>query len=91
MLMGTNYITNRPPGIADVQCSRLIFQPGYRIIVRTRGKLDAGQRRKLRKSVQKFAGCEVEVLIINVFDMELEIQKGMAGMPCPMCGRTTTP
>jgi len=83
----TNFLQGRLPQIADVQCSRLVFQPGDRIIVRMRVNIDREQYRKLRKSVQKFAGCEVEVLIINELEMEIEVNKGMAGMPCPMCGK----
>ena len=86
-----NFLTNRPPGIADVQCRRMTFQPADRIIVRVRDKLDSYQKKRLRKSVRKFAGCEVEVLIINELEMDFEVQKGMAVMPCPMCGRITTP
>ncbi len=86
-----NFLQNKPPHIADVQCSRLTFQPGDRIIVRVRTRLDGSQIRKLRKSVQKFAGCEVEVLIINELVMNIEVQKGMAGTTCPLCGKATTP
>ena len=85
----SNVLRNRPPQIADVQCSRLTFQPGDRTIVRMRVNIDNEQRRKLRKSIQKFAGCEVEVLIINELEMDIEVAKGMAGMPCPMCGKVT--
>jgi len=88
--MPPNFLRKRPPKIADVQCSRLVFQPGDRIIVRVQVNLDSDQYRKLRKSVQKWAGCEVEVLIINVMIMDLEIQKGAAVGPCPVCGRTAT-
>lgn len=84
-----NFLQNRPPKIADVQCSRLTFQPGDRIIVRVQVRLDADQKKKLRKSIRKFAGCEVEVLIINVMDMEIEIQKGVAGVACPVCGKVS--
>ena len=82
-----NILRNRPPQIADVQCSRLTFQPGDRIIVRVRVNLDNDQRRKLRKSVQKFAGCEVDELIINELEIDVEVAKGLAGHPCPMCGK----
>ena len=85
-----NFLQKRPPHVADVQCSRLTFQPGDRVIVRVRTKLDQHQQKRLRKSVQKFAGCEVEVLIVNELEMDFEIQKGMAGMPCPVCGKSTT-
>jgi len=83
-------MANRLPQLADVQCHRVDWQPGDRIIVRVRSKLDFQQRKRLRSSIQKFARCEVEVLIINELEiMGFEIQKGMAGMPCPVCGRKT--
>ncbi len=62
------------PRIADVQCSRLVFQPGDRILVRVYHKIDKDQMRKLRKSVTKWAGCDVEVLIINALDMDIEVE-----------------
>ena len=61
--------------LADVQCSRLTFEPGDRIIVRTHQKLDRDQQRKLRRSIRRFAGCEVEVLIINLLEMDIEVIK----------------
>lgn len=62
-------------GIADVSCSRLRFEPGDRIIVRTNGQLDQSQQAHLRKSICKFAGCEVEVLIINILQMDISVEK----------------
>lgn len=63
------------PGIADVQCSRLTFQPGDRIMVRTHSRLDESQKRKLRKSIVKWAGCEVEVFVYSLLDMEIEVDQ----------------
>jgi len=51
------------PRIADVNCSRLHFDPGDRVLVRTTHRLEKESERKLRRSIQKWAGCEVEVLI----------------------------
>lgn len=63
------------PQIADVQCSRLRFQPGDRILVRTHSRLDESQKRKLRKSIVKWAGCEVEVFVYSLLDMEIEVDQ----------------
>lgn len=63
------------PGLADVQCHRLKFEPGDRILVRVNHKLDQDQQRKLRRTVQKWAGCEVEILIIDLTVMDIEIEK----------------
>jgi len=63
------------PRIADVQCERLQFQPGDRILVRSHHRLSYDQEKKMRKSIQKWAGCEVEVLIICLLDMDIDIEK----------------
>ena len=83
-----HFLQKRPPQIADIQCSRLVLQPGDRLIARVQVNLDNDQIKRLRKSIQKWAGCEVEVLFINVNTLNIEVQKGMAGMPCPVCGRS---
>lgn len=65
----------RRPGLADVQCSRLVFEPGDRVIVRHFGKLDSDQRRKLRKTIERWAGVDVEVLIVDTSRMEVRVEK----------------
>lgn len=67
---------NQLPRIADVKCSRLQFQPGDRILVQSRHRLTKDELRKLRKSIQKWAGCEVEVLIYCPLDFDITIEKG---------------
>lgn len=62
------------PRIADVRCQRLKFQPGDRILVRTTIRLEPDQQRRLRKSIIKWAGCEVEVLIYSALDMDIRIE-----------------
>ena len=84
-----NFLQNRPPRLADVQCCRVDWQPGDRIIVKLRTNVDADWKKRMRKSIRKFARCEVEVLFINELAMDIEVQKGMAGMPCPVCGKST--
>jgi hypothetical protein len=37
--------------------------------------MDPDTRQKLTKAIQKWAGCEVEVLVICTSDMEMEIDK----------------
>ncbi len=68
-------IGQKRPRIADVQCSRLVFEPGDRLLVRTTHRLNNEEKRKLRKSILKWAGVEVEVLIICLLDLDIEIQK----------------
>lgn len=52
------------PRLADVQCSRLRFMPGDRIIVRSRVVLDKEDQTKLKKTVERWAGDGVEVLVV---------------------------
>lgn len=63
------------PRLADVNCTRYKFDPGDRIVVRTRGQVTRDQEKKIRASICKWAGCEVEVLIVNVLVMDLEVLK----------------
>jgi hypothetical protein len=63
------------PRIADVRCTRLVFQPGDRILVRSMHRLEPDQKKKLRRSIEKWAGCAVEVLIVCLQDFDIEIEK----------------
>lgn len=63
------------PRIADVQCSRLKFEPGDRILVKSRHKLDPYQQKQIKKSIQKWAGTDIEVLIYCEMDLSIEIAK----------------
>jgi hypothetical protein len=62
------------PKIADVQCSRIHFEPGDRVLVKVYHQLDKDQIIRLRKSIQKWAGVEVEVLIYNGTQMEIGVE-----------------
>lgn len=64
----------KTPRLADVQCSRLTFNPGDRVLVRTHQRLDKDARRKLHRTVQRWAGVDVEVLIYCLLDMEVDIE-----------------
>ncbi len=63
------------PRIADVQCSRLRFQPGDRMLVRSHHRLTNDEKRKLRKSILKWAGEPIEIFIYCLLDYEIEIVK----------------
>lgn len=63
------------PRIADVQCSRMQFQPGDRILVKVRQSIDKEAATKLRKTVEKWAGNHVEVLIVDLTLMDIEIER----------------
>jgi len=59
------------PRIAEIKCQRIQFQSGDRILVKTYHNLTIEQQRKLRKSISKWAGCEVEIFFVNVLQMDL--------------------
>lgn len=70
------------PKVADVQCSRIKFEPGDRVIVRSHHRLSHEQAAKLRKSLQKWAGCEIEVLIVDLTQYDVEVDKrSIVGVP----------
>ena len=60
----------------DVRVGRIKFNPGDRIIVKTTTPLNADQHRKLERSVCKFAGCDVRVLIVNCLEAHLTLHRG---------------
>lgn len=63
------------PRLADVHCSRLKFEPGDRVLVRSRHMLDKEQIKKIKRTVQRWAGCEVEVLVVCLPAFDVEIEK----------------
>lgn len=66
---------SRMPKLADVQCTRVEFQPGDRIIVKVFTDLDRDQRKKLLKTVAKWAGPDVEVLLVDLRKYDIEVVK----------------
>lgn len=62
------------PRIADVRCERIRFQPGDRVLVKCNHQLEPEQVRRLKRSIQRWAGTDVEVLIYNPLDISLEIE-----------------
>lgn len=63
------------PRLADVQCSRLRFESGDRIIVRSFHPLNSEERKKLRRTVERWAGVDVEVLIVDTSQFDVRIEK----------------
>lgn len=68
------------PRLADVNCTRIAFNPGERILVRLRRPMDLEAKKKLRRSVERWAGGGVEVLIVDPAEMEVEIERPI-GLP----------
>lgn len=65
------------PVLADVQCTRLQFQPGDRILVRVKVPLDEDRLRKLRKTVERWSGGICEVLVIDETVATIEVKKAL--------------
>ena len=61
------------PRLADVQCTNMQFKSGDRILVKVRQRLDREAHRKIQKTVEKWAGDHVEVLVIDLTLMEIEV------------------
>lgn len=62
--------------LADVSCTPIRFQPGDRILVRCKYPLTAEQRRRVQRAVERWAGGQVEVLVIDLTKEEIEIVRG---------------
>jgi hypothetical protein len=63
------------PRLADVQCTRMQFRPGDRLLVRSRRPLDKEGFKKLHRMVQRWAGDHVEVLVIDLTKVEIELEQ----------------
>ena len=63
------------PILADVKCSAYKFEPGDRVLVRVFQSLETTQMEKLKRTVQKWAGPDVEVLIYNNTKMEVSVEQ----------------
>jgi hypothetical protein len=68
--------------IADVQCSRLKFEPGDRLLVHVNYPLTKNEERKLRRSIGRWAGEEVVILIVDRTKMTVEVDKNRGGIIC---------
>ena len=67
-------LTHPNPKLADVQCTRLKFQPGDRVIVRVFRQISLEQEKRLKRTVEKWAGDVVEVLVINGLEMSIDVE-----------------
>jgi len=66
---------NALPRLADIQCKKLRFQLGDRLLVRTTHRLELYEEKRLRQSIQKWAGCEIEVMIYCIKDMQIDVEQ----------------
>lgn len=61
--------------LADVHCTPMRFAAGDRILVTTRVPVDPNQKKQIQKTVERWAGNHVEVLVVDGTKMALTIQK----------------
>lgn len=69
------------PHLADIQCRKLVFEPGSRIIVRHYRPLDAHEKRKIRRAVEKWARVAVEVLFVDVTVYDISVEPPALVLP----------
>ena len=61
------------PRLADIQCSRIQFQPGDRVLVKLYQPLDREQGKRLQRTVERWAGDGVNVLLVDCTKFEVLI------------------
>lgn len=72
------------PRLADVQCSRMQFQPGDKVMVKVYDRLTKEEHRKTKKMVERWAGDGVEVLIVDTTRMEVtKLEEEQSGIVYP--------
>ena len=65
------------PRLAEVNCTKVQFQPGQRLLVRVWHSLTIPEQDKLKKTIKRWVGTpDVEILIIDARKMEIEIEHG---------------
>ena len=63
------------PNIAEVNCTKIQFRDGDRVLVRVYRPLDQAQVTALVKSIRRWAGALVEILVVNAAAYDIEIQQ----------------
>ena len=73
------------PRIADVQLTRVKFEAGDRLMVKLRQPLDREAKKKLRRTIERWAGDHVEVILVDLHVFDLEV------VPFDNAGKFYTP
>ena len=73
--------TRRIPKLAEMHCSRIAFSSGDRILVKVFRDLSKDDIRRIRKSIEKWAGDGIPVFIMDARTMELSVDKQTTGQP----------
>ena len=63
------------PRLANVELTRIKFEPGDRVLVRVHSRIDPEARRRLRAVVERWAGGCVEVLVYCPLDFDVEVDR----------------
>lgn len=63
------------PRLAEVSCTKIHFDPGDRVVVRVFQPLEKEARRRLERTVQKWAGVSIEVLVVDATKYDVAVEK----------------
>lgn len=78
-----NILRHPSPRLADVQCSRLRFEPGDRLIIRVYRQISLDQEKRLKQSASKWSGLDEDcILVVNALEMKLDVERG-SGIEVP--------
>ena len=66
--------------LAEVNCSRIQFQPGERLLVRVWCDMSAAEQAKLKKTIMQWVDqSDVKILIIDARKVDLQIDRPETG------------
>lgn len=74
------------PLLTDLQPQKMKFSPGDRLLAKVSEDLTPDKEKALLKSIQKFAGEEVRVLIVNCTKFSMLLER--LGKKATICHRT---
>lgn len=64
------------PKFSDLQPTKVVYQAGDRVIARIQANLTPTQRRILESSINKYAGVELNILIVDCRNVALQLIRG---------------
>lgn len=71
---------NTHPHISDIPSQNLSFNSGDRLLARVSVDLDKNQQARIHRSIQKFCGAEVRILVVNCLKTRIvQIHRGRLG------------
>lgn len=70
--------------LGDVEFAKPPFKDGDRILVRTFSIIDHHQTASIKRSVERFAGCPVEVIVVNNLSFRFVCRRGAGN--AVLCG-----